>query len=104
VNKSDIARELARRKGISIRKARLLVNLTFKVLKEAVLSGEKVEIRGLGTFKLHRRPGRFVRNPRTGIEVFVKERYVPRYKMAKSLKRKLNQGTVEKTEKAREAR
>jgi len=90
VNKSEIARELARRKGISLRKATLIVNLTFEVLKEAVLNGEKVEIRGLGTFRLKRKPGRFVKNPKTGIEMYVKEKYVPTFKVAKSLRKKLN--------------
>ncbi|NPB07609.1 MAG: integration host factor subunit beta [Aquificae bacterium] len=90
MNKSEIARELARRKGISLRKATLIVNLTFEVLKEAVLNGEKVEIRGLGTFRLKRKPGRFVKNPKTGIEMYVKEKYVPTFKVAKSLRKKLN--------------
>jgi len=90
VNKSEIARELAKRKGISLRKATLIVNFTFEVLKEAVLNGEKVEIRGLGTFRLKRKPGRFVKNPRTGIEMYVKEKYVPTFKVAKSLRKKLN--------------
>jgi len=90
VNKSDVAKELARRKNISYRKALLIVNLTFDLIKQAVLNGEKVEIRGFGTFRLKRKPGRFVKNPRTGIEIYVKERYVPTFRLAKSLKEKLN--------------
>lgn len=49
-----------------------------------------MEIRGFGTFKLKRKPGRFVKNPRTGIEMYIKERYVPVFKLAKSLKKELN--------------
>jgi len=90
VRKMDIARELAKRKGISLRKAYAIVSATFEVMKEEILKGNKIEIRGLGTFRLKRRPGRFVRNPKTGVEVYVKEKYFPRFKVAKSLKRKLN--------------
>jgi len=90
MTKSDIARELAKRHGISYKKALLIVNMTFELLKAKILNGEKVEVRGLGTFKLKRKPGRFVRNPKTGIEIYVKERYVPHYKMSKLLRKKLN--------------
>jgi len=90
MTKSDIAKELARRHGISYKKALLIVNMTFEILKTKVLNGEKVEVRGLGTFKLKRKPGRFVKNPKTGIELYVKERYVPHYKMSKLLRKKLN--------------
>ena len=90
MNKADLAKELAKRKGISLRKAYAIVCATFEVMKEEILNGNKIEIRGLGTFRLKRRPGRFVRNPKTGIEVYVKEKYVPYFKLAKSLKKKLN--------------
>lgn len=90
MNKMELARELAKRKGISLRKAYAIVCTTFDVMKEEILKGEKVEIRGLGTFKLKRKPGRFVKNPKTGIDLYVKEKYVPYFKLAKSLRKKLN--------------
>ena len=90
MNKSDIAKELAKRKGISIRKAYTIVCTTFEIMKEEILKGNKIEIRGLGTFRLKRRPGRFIKNPKTGIEIYVKEKYVPYFKLAKSLRKKLN--------------
>ncbi|WP_461832625.1 HU family DNA-binding protein [Aquifex sp.] len=90
MNKSELAKELSRRKGISLRKATIIVNEVFEIIKEEVLKGRRVEIRGLGSFKLKRKPGRFVKNPRLGIEVYIKERYVPVFKAAKSLKKKLN--------------
>ncbi|HIP42386.1 MAG TPA: integration host factor subunit beta [Aquifex aeolicus] len=96
MNKSDIAKELAKRKGISYKKAVLIVNATFEIMKESILNGEKVEIRGFGTFKLKRKPGRFVKNPRTGIEMYIRERYVPVFKPAKSLKQKLNKENKDK--------
>jgi len=61
MKKSDITREIARRKGISQKKARIIVDGVFQAMAEALTRGEKVEIRGLGTFKIKKKPSRFVR-------------------------------------------
>ncbi len=90
MRKSDITREIARRKGISQKKARIIVDHVFRAMAEALTRGEKVEIRGLGTFKIKKKPSRFVKDPRTGVEIFVKERYVPVFKMGKLMKNHLN--------------
>ncbi len=90
MKKSDITKEIAKRKGISQRKARLIVDQVFQAMSEALTRGEKVEIRGLGTFRIKRKPPRFVKDPRTGVEIFVKEKYVPTFKMGKLMKNHLN--------------
>ncbi len=90
MKKSDITREIAKRRGIPQRKARLIVDQVFQAMAEALTRGEKVEIRGLGTFKIKKKPSRFVKDPRTGVEIFVKERYVPTFKMGKLMKNYLN--------------
>ncbi|MDQ7039089.1 MAG: HU family DNA-binding protein [Aquificota bacterium] len=90
MKKSDISREIARRKGIPQRKARTIVDQVFSIMAEALTRGEKIEIRGLGTFRVRKRPSRFVKDPRTGVEIFVKERYVPTFKMGKIMKNSLN--------------
>jgi len=90
MKKSDITKEIARRKGISQKKARVIVDQVFQAMAEALTRGEKVEIRGLGTFRIRKKPSRFVRDPRTGVEMFVKERYVPVFKMGKLIKNHLN--------------
>jgi len=90
MKKSDLTREIAKRKGLPQRKARLIVDQVFQAMAEALTRGEKVEIRGLGTFRVKKKPSRFVRDPRTGVEIFVKERYIPTFKMGKLLKNHLN--------------
>jgi integration host factor subunit beta len=90
MKKSDISREVARRRGIPQRKARMIVDQVFSIMAEALTRGEKIEIRGLGTFKVRKRPSRLVKDPRTGAEIFVKERYVPTFKMGKVMKNSLN--------------
>lgn len=59
-------------------------------MAEALTRGEKIEIRGLGTFKVKKKPSRFVKDPRTGAEIFVKEKFVPTFKMGKVMKNSLN--------------
>ncbi len=49
-----------------------------------------MEIRGLGTFRIKKKPSRFVKDPRTGVEIFVKEKFVPTFKMGKLMKNHLN--------------
>ena len=90
MKKSDITREIARRRGIPQRKARVIVDQVFQAMAEALTRGEKVEIRGLGTFKIKKKPSRFVKDPRTGVEIFVKEKFVPTFKMGKIMKNHLN--------------
>ncbi len=90
MKKSDITREIAKKRGITHRKARLIVDQVFQAMSEALTRGEKVEIRGLGTFKIRKKPSRFVKDPRTGAEIFIKERFVPTFKMGKLMKHHLN--------------
>ncbi len=92
MKKSDITKEIARRRQISRKKVRFIVDGVFQTMAEALTRGEKVEIRGLGTFKVKKKPSRFVKDPRTGVEIFVRERYVPVFRMGKLMKNHLNSG------------
>ncbi len=62
----------------------------FDEIAKALALGEKVEIRGLGTFKTKKRPQRVAKDPRTGAEIVVREKTVPVFKMSKSLRKSLN--------------
>lgn len=53
-------------------------------------SGERIEVRGFGSFCLHYRPPRLGRNPKTGDKVSVDERYVPHFKPGKALRERVN--------------
>ncbi len=90
MNKSELIREIAKERGLPERKVKEVVDLMFEVITEALENGERIEIRGLGSFKIKRRPSRFVRDPKTGIEMFVKEKFVPHFKMGKQIKQELN--------------
>ncbi len=62
---------------------------TFEAFIEALKHGEKVEIRGLGSFKTKERKGRIARNPKTGEKVKIPSKKVVHFKMGKKLKSKL---------------
>ena len=65
----------------------------FERMIVALVSGERIEIRGFGSFSLHLRPPRMGRNPRTGEPVAVAAKYVPRFKPGKELRDRVNGAT-----------
>ncbi len=66
-----------------------ILNGTFEAMTDALSKGDKVEIRGLGSFKIKVKNSRRARNPKTGEIVNVPEKRVVYFKMGKVLKRKL---------------
>ena len=67
-----------------------VVNAIFEEISDSLSSGERVEIRGFGSFSVRHRSARKGRNPRTGEGVLVPEKNVPFFKTGKDLKEKLN--------------
>lgn len=64
----------------------ILVNTVFDSIKEALSKGDKIEIRGFGSFRLRQRQMREGRNPKTGALVQVQSKKVPFFKAGKELK------------------
>jgi integration host factor subunit beta len=58
----------------------------------ALSTGERIEIRGFGSFSLHYRPSRIGRNPKSGEPVSLSARYVPHFKPGKDLRERVNEG------------
>ena len=69
----------------------LVVMSIIEIIKEALASGDKVEIRGFGSFRARTRKTRMGRNPRTGEQVLVPEKHVPFFKVGKELRELVNQ-------------
>ncbi len=61
-------------------------------MAQALERGERIEIRGFGSFSLHYRPSRKGRNPKTGKPVFLPEKRVPHFKPGKELRDRVNMG------------
>jgi integration host factor subunit beta len=79
------------------RDVELIVNVIFDEIISSLSRGERVELRGFGAFSVKRRPSRTGRNPRTGDQVFVEEKYVPYFKTGKELRLRMNKESETKS-------
>ena len=68
----------------------LAVKLLIDHMAESLTSGERIEIRGFGSFSLHYREARQGRNPKTGDAVDLEGKYVPHFKPGKDLRERVN--------------
>jgi integration host factor subunit beta len=62
-------------------------------MSSALASGERIEVRGFGSFSLHYRPPRIGRNPKTGASVAISDKYVPHFKPGKELRERVDPRT-----------
>ncbi len=90
MNKSQLIKTLAERQSISIDEATVIVNTFFESIKESLTAGDRVEIRGFGSFKIKNYEGYQGRNPSTGDLVQVKPKKLPFFRVGKDLKEYLN--------------
>lgn len=91
MNKSELVKELATDANISQDEASLVVNTFVDSMKEALMSGGRVEIRGFGSFKIKEYHSYSGRNPRTGEKVDVPPKRLPFFRAGKEMKEFLNQ-------------
>jgi integration host factor subunit beta len=76
--------------GLNRRDTVTVVNLIMENIGNALATGDKVELRGFGSFKVKSRRSRLARNPRTGDAVDVPAKRVPYFKASNELKERLN--------------
>jgi integration host factor subunit beta len=81
---------LARREGVSHRESETVVNAMFEEMARALARGERIEIRGFGSFGVKHRRARQGRNPRTGAAVAVEAKRIPFFRAGKELRVELN--------------
>ena len=91
MTKSDLIDLMARGQStFSERDVEFAVKVMLQQMSDSLASGERIEIRGFGSFALHSRPSRIGRNQKTGEAVAVSARYVPRFKPGKELRERVN--------------
>ena len=90
MNKSELIKTLADKTNIPIEDASLVVNTFFDATKNALLAGERIEIRGFGSFKIKDYEGYTGRNPKTGENVQVAPKRLPFFRAGKELKEYIN--------------
>ena len=83
LTKNDIVRTLAEKYELEIASTRRVVQGTIDMVVEALLKGDKVELRNFGVFEVITRAGRIARNPKSRQEVFIPERKVVKFKPGK---------------------
>ena len=94
INKKDIIDRISRNQDqLPHRDIELAVKTIINCMTQALSTGERVELRGFGSFSLRYRKPRVGRNPKSGMKVNINERYVPHFKPGKNLKNKVNKGT-----------
>ena len=90
MNKSELIKTLAEKKGIHVDEATVVVGTFFDSVKQSLIRGERVEIRGFGSFKVKDYGGYTGRNPKTGDIVKVKPKRLPFFRPGKELKEFVN--------------
>jgi len=90
VIKADLINKISKEMNISKQEAETGVNLFFQTIKEAIINGEEIELRGFGSFRFRERGARSGRNPRTGKPVKVPPKKVLYFKPSKLLKNLIN--------------
>jgi len=87
VTKSELIEALAGQlHHLAYKDVELAVNCVIEQMSETLSSGERIEIRGFGSFSLHHRAPRMGRNPKTGETVSLTAKYVPHFKPGKELR------------------
>jgi integration host factor subunit beta len=90
MNKSDLVEALSEEEDLTKTKAEEVVNLVFTEMTDALVKGDRVEIRGLGSFKVKHYDGYTGRNPKTGELPKVKPKKLPFFKCGKELKERVD--------------
>jgi integration host factor subunit beta len=91
MTKSELIDVIAKEQGhLAYRDIELAVKCILEQMSQALASGERIEIRGFGSFSLHFRPPRQGRNPKTGESVALAGKYVPHFKPGKELRERVN--------------
>ena len=90
MNKSQLIEALAKKENLTIKKAEMIVNTLFGSIEDALIAGDRVEIRGFGSFKVKSYDGYQGRNPKTGEVIQVEEKKLPFFKVGKELKERVD--------------
>ncbi len=92
MTKSELIEQLAgKHTDISAKEVELAIKELLEQMAQTLEEGERIEIRGFGSFSLHYRAPRTGRNPKTGESVSLPAKYVPHFKPGKELRERVNQ-------------
>src|SRR5205809_5554085 len=90
MTKAKLVDEVARVVQLTKKQAETIVNIVFDSIVDSLRAGQKIELRGFGSFRLRSRKSRTGRNPKTGEKVEVPSKKIPYFKPGKELKELIN--------------
>ncbi len=90
MTKAELVEEVAHNTDLTKKHAELIVNTVFESIVSSLKDGEKIELRGFGSFRIRSRGSRIGRNPKTGASVQVPPKRIPYFKPGKDLRELLN--------------
>ena len=92
MTKSELIERIAQKQTqLAYRDVELAVKTVLEHMAERLANGDRIEIRGFGSFSLHYRPGRVGRNPKTGAPVSLPAKFVPHFKPGKELRERVDE-------------
>jgi len=94
MTKADLVEEVSRVTELTRKDSEVIVDTLFDSVIKALKTGDKLEVRGFGSFRVRQRNARVGRNPKTGEKVEVPAKRVPYFKPSKELKDLINDGAV----------
>jgi integration host factor subunit beta len=95
MTKAELVDEVARVVQLTKKQAETIVNIVFDSIVDSLRAGQKIELRGFGSFRLRSRKSRTGRNPKTGEKVEVPSKKIPYFKPGKELKELINKALSE---------
>jgi integration host factor subunit beta len=90
MTKAELVEQVASSAELTKKHAEMIVNTVFDSIVESLRDGEKIELRGFGSFRIRHRGSRVGRNPKTGATVHVPPKRIPYFKPGKDLRELLN--------------
>ncbi len=90
MTKAELVEEVSKASELTKKHSEVIVNTVFHSIIDALKQGEKIELRGFGSFRIRQRGSRKGRNPKTGEQVDVPAKKIPYFKPGKELKELLN--------------
>jgi integration host factor subunit beta len=103
VTKKEIVRTISEDIGLTQLKTKEIVQKTFDAIVRTLVEDRRIELRNFGVFEVKRRAPRKARNPRTGDDVFVPEKFVVTFKPGKEMEKKVRELERQAAAKARAA-
>jgi integration host factor subunit beta len=91
MNKSDLVTALHKELDIPVRKTEEIVDTMFDHMSRTLVNGDRIEIRGFGSFEVREYPGYTGRNPKTGDLITVADKRLPFFRAGKELRERIDE-------------